>query len=57
MDRLPARYEAEDGVWSDTASSPETSGDGTEFNHDLVLVDEFDALYAPSYSSSYLYSS
>jgi hypothetical protein len=41
MDRL-AQYEGDD-VWSDTSDSTSET-DRTEFNHDLVLVDEFDAL-------------
>ena len=54
MDR-PARYEADDDVWSDAASS-ETSADGTEFSHDLVLVDEFDALYVATCLPSCLHT-
>jgi hypothetical protein len=41
MDRY-ARYETDD-LWSDTDSS-ESSAQRAEFDHDLVLVNEFDAL-------------
>lgn len=42
MDRA-AQYPSVDDAWSDTDFS-EGSAETTEFSHELVVIDEFDAL-------------
>lgn len=47
MDRLAARFEKDSATFTDDdnlSDSSASSAEWTQFSHDLVLVDEFDAL-------------